>query len=116
MKKDLFAYLNATVNFVEQIVDANNQPILLENYNVFFKTAKEFATPELESYTLGDGISIVDANNSIISIEFNPSVDKGYTARQFVYQLSLVETSSNNMSVYMGGRLFIDPTIQSEDE
>lgn len=111
MNKDLFAYLNATVSIQTQLLDTSGVPIDLNAKSVYFKTAKEFATLEIESYSIGNGVSIIDSANGIIAVQLNLSTVKGYSAKQFVYQISTVN-ASDEMSVHQDGRLFINPTIE----
>jgi len=110
MKQDLFIYLNETKKLNFQILDDHGDPIDFDTTDVLFQTAREFLTCQIEMLKIGSGITVLDPIHAIVELTLTAS-DSLYCARQHVFQLSIQDKNTKQITVCLSGRLFIDPSI-----
>lgn len=108
MIKDLFVNLNETVTLSLQFIDEDNLPVDISQYQPVMRTSLETSTNVIETIDTNNGITIINAEEGQISIEFNPTSAKGYIPRTSIYQLSLNDGVNH---IPLKGKLFIQNSL-----
>lgn len=107
---DYFCHLDENLNIKLAVLDINKQPLDVDNIMFEFATAIDQTSNTIQILTSNDAISVLDANTGEIQIAFKPTLETGFTNKNLIYQLRMID-QANTIHVYQTGRIFVEPNL-----
>jgi tetrahydromethanopterin S-methyltransferase subunit H len=103
-------YIEQGTTFTSELSlnDVNGNPYNLNGYTVRSQARRSYYSSNA-SITFTS--TVLDANNGIIRLSANSGITSNVKAGKLVYDVVLIETSTNNVTRILEGQIFVSPTV-----
>ena len=108
--QDLFLEQGTTFNTSITIDDSYGSPYDLTNFIVKSQAKRSYYSANA---VIQFTASVTDANNGIVTLSANSSITANLSPGKLVYDVILIDPSSNNVSRILEGQIFVSPAVTS---